>query len=71
MPASPQFCLLLALQLNENKALTKKKQWAPYNAKCTTCKSSIGEHEQRPVGQCLLAHSCHRRPDWLPAPSER
>ncbi|KAI3438139.1 hypothetical protein D9Q98_000580 [Chlorella vulgaris] len=28
-------------KVNENKALSKKKQWQPYSAKCTTCKTSI------------------------------
>ena len=27
--------------INENKALSKKKRWAPYSAKCTVCKSAL------------------------------
>jgi hypothetical protein len=27
--------------VNENKFLSKKKQWQPYGAKCTTCKASL------------------------------
>lgn len=30
-------------KVNENKALTKKKQWAPYSSKCTVCKTSIAK----------------------------
>lgn len=30
-------------QINENKALSKKKQWQPYSGKCTTCKSSVAQ----------------------------
>lgn len=28
-------------KIKENKMLSKKKQWAPYSAKCTICKSSL------------------------------
>ena len=28
-------------EVQENKMLSKKKQWQPYSAKCTVCKSSL------------------------------
>ncbi|PSC72116.1 Cysteine-rich PDZ-binding [Micractinium conductrix] len=30
-------------KVNENKALSKKKAWAPYSAKCATCKTSVAQ----------------------------
>jgi hypothetical protein len=42
-PAVHGLPLRLPVQVNENKALSKKKQWAPYNSKCTACKTSIAK----------------------------
>ena len=39
-------------QVNENKALSKKKQWAPYSSKCTVGAASL--HWQQVHGGCCF-----------------
>lgn len=41
-------------KINENKALSKKKRWQPYTAKCLTCKGPL-QAEYKYCQKCAYA----------------
>lgn len=46
--------------------LSKAKKWAPYDAKCTTCKAALPKDYQvrhGPAGLLGLEKDCRTRPD--------
>lgn len=62
-------------KINENKALSKAKKWAPYSAKCTTCKAALPKDYQvrdRPCWPVTLARERRSRAlRWGPSAADR